>query len=142
MYNREGVTMHFAHFITSTTCAWYTDLRSYRIDRRGSRPLIGPPANAQFCMPLKTRNNKNKQCSRRPASAPNGRATAPTPRLPLLRGRAERCARRTPPQCLRFTASRSASLAALFYRSATRPGPRAVRSSRRVIPRGAARAFS
>ncbi|GBP53668.1 hypothetical protein EVAR_36037_1 [Eumeta japonica] len=63
---------------------------------------------------------------------------------PRARSRRALCTRRTPPRGapLRPTASRSASLAALYYRSATRPGPRAVRSSRRVIQRGAARAFS
>ncbi|GBP56758.1 hypothetical protein EVAR_37014_1 [Eumeta japonica] len=34
----------------SATCARYTDSRSYRNDRRGSRPAISPNAKAQFCM--------------------------------------------------------------------------------------------
>ncbi|GBP53936.1 hypothetical protein EVAR_96614_1 [Eumeta japonica] len=30
----------------------YTDFRSYHIGHRGSRPLVAPPAKAQFCMQL------------------------------------------------------------------------------------------
>ncbi|GBP47589.1 hypothetical protein EVAR_30303_1 [Eumeta japonica] len=35
-----------------TTCNRYTDSRSYRIDRYGSRPLIDAPAKTQFRMQL------------------------------------------------------------------------------------------
>ncbi|GBP14616.1 hypothetical protein EVAR_93488_1 [Eumeta japonica] len=36
------------HSRMSAACAWYTDLRSYRIDRRGSRRVIAPPSRHNF----------------------------------------------------------------------------------------------
>ncbi|GBP18963.1 hypothetical protein EVAR_78431_1 [Eumeta japonica] len=43
-------TLHISRM--SATCARYTDSRSYRIDRSGSRSLIGPSVWAQFYIQL------------------------------------------------------------------------------------------
>ncbi|GBP39249.1 hypothetical protein EVAR_22655_1 [Eumeta japonica] len=81
---------------------------------------------------------------RRPTSAPNGRATAPTPRPPPF-GVAPCAVHASDTAARRSVAAYRiafASLAALYRLSAIRPGPCAVWSSRREIPRGAAGAFS